>query len=86
MIADLWKKDRKLLAPAFNIKILLSFIPIFNEKTNVMVKNMEIELNTNKSFDVFKYLFECTLDMVIGKCKEHIYLYRNLFAPFSLYV
>lgn len=63
---EYWKPIRKLLNPTFNLKILQSFVPIFNEKTNIMVKNLDKEAG-NGTFDVSKYIFACTLDMVCGK-------------------
>lgn len=45
----------------------MSFIPIFNVKTNLLIKNMEKELNKVEPFDVSTYLFGCTLDMVCGR-------------------
>ncbi|KAJ6644468.1 Cytochrome P450 4c21 [Pseudolycoriella hygida] len=61
--AHIWRPNRKLLNPTFNFNILNSFIPIFNDKANLAVRNLEKELG-NDYFDISKYLFACTLDMV----------------------
>lgn len=61
-----WKPIRKLLNPSFNLKILQSFVPIFNDKTNIMLDNLEAEVG-KKNFDVSQYMFACTLDMVCGE-------------------
>lgn len=50
------------------MKILQSFVPIFNEKTNIMLEKLDQEVGNNY-FDVSEYMFACTLDMVCGKCK-----------------
>lgn len=60
-----WKPIRKLLNPCFNLKILQSFVPIFNEKTNLMLSNMDKEVNKGL-IDISQYMFACTLDMVCG--------------------
>lgn len=60
-----WKPIRKLLNPCFNLKILQSFVPIFNEKTNLMLSNLDKEVNSG-IFDISQYIFACTLDMVCG--------------------
>ncbi|KAJ6636720.1 Cytochrome P450 4C1 [Pseudolycoriella hygida] len=63
--ANVWRPHRKMLNSTFNFNVLNSFIPIFNEKANLMVNNMRKELG-KKEFDVSTYLFACTLDMVCG--------------------
>lgn len=64
--ASVWKPIRKLLNPSFNMKILQSFVSIFNEKTNVMLEKLDKEVDQN-AFDISPYMFACTLDMVCGK-------------------
>lgn len=63
-----WKPIRKLLNPSFNLKILQSFVPIFNDKTNIMLEKLDKEAG-NPCFDLSQYMHACTLDMVCGKCK-----------------
>lgn len=80
-----WKPIRKLLNPSFNLKILQSFVPIFNEKTNIMIENLDKEAG-NPWFDIGAYMHACTLDMVCGEfcvsCYEkkttQKYLEKNL--------
>lgn len=52
--------------PAFNLKVLQSFVPIFNEKIHILLENMENEVQ-NTYFDILPYMTECTLNMVTGK-------------------
>lgn len=56
---------RKLMNPCFNMKILQSFVPIFNEKTNLMLSKLDVEVNGGV-IDISPYMFACTLDMVCG--------------------
>jgi len=58
-----WKPMRKLMNPCFNMKILQSFVPIFNEKTNLMLSKLDVEVNAGV-IDIAPYMFACTLDMV----------------------
>lgn len=53
--------------PTFNHKILSSFVPIFNQKVEVLAMNLDGKINTSEMFDISPYLFACTLDMVCGK-------------------
>lgn len=62
---DLWKTHRKLLNPSFYVKILQSFIPVFNEKSKVMVKVMEQYLNKGE-FDVYHHMSACTLETLLS--------------------
>ncbi|KAG4079934.1 hypothetical protein HA402_006246 [Bradysia odoriphaga] len=59
----LWKPQRKLLNPTFNNKIMLSFIPIFNEKSQILVNVLGKKVG-EKAFDISKHFLACTLEMV----------------------
>lgn len=52
--------------PSFNLKILQSFVPIFNEKTKSMLDKLDKEAG-NANFDILPFMNACTLDMVCGK-------------------
>lgn len=49
-----WRIHRKILNPAFNIKILKTFIPTFNEKSKKMVKSLECFVDKGE-FDIFPH-------------------------------
>lgn len=72
----IWRPQRKLLNPTFNNKILLSFIPIFNEKSQILAKVLENKVG-EKAFDISKQIFACTLEMVCCKFL-HLFRYENL--------
>uniref|UniRef100_A0A182KEF8 Cytochrome P450 n=1 Tax=Anopheles christyi TaxID=43041 RepID=A0A182KEF8_9DIPT len=59
-----WKLYRKLLNPAFNQRILISFISIFDRCSKTMVSRMAKEENRKQPFDVLHYTAQCTLEMV----------------------
>uniref|UniRef100_A0A182S8R1 Cytochrome P450 n=1 Tax=Anopheles maculatus TaxID=74869 RepID=A0A182S8R1_9DIPT len=59
-----WKLYRKLLNPAFNQRILVSFISIFSRCSEDMVSRMAKEEAKHRPFDVLHYTAQCTLEMV----------------------
>lgn len=62
-----WKPLRKLLNPIFNLRTLQSFIPIFNEKTEIFVKDLMNEVG-KPAFNILPHAADCTLD---GICCEY---------------
>lgn len=68
-----WKPIRKIMNTTFNFKILQSFIPIFNDKTKILLENLDKEVG-QCSFDVFKYMSAFTLDTICGECE----IYANI--------
>lgn len=62
----IWKPQRKILNTAFNIRILQSFIPIFNAKVTYLVRNIGEKVEDD-AFDISELMFACTLDMVCCK-------------------
>lgn len=67
----IWRPQRKILNSAFNLKILQSFIPIFNAKSDLLVRNVGRMIGKG-SFDVAPIIFACTLDMVSCKLNDLI--------------
>ena len=63
---DTWKAHRKFLNPCFSLKILQSYLPIFNEQSEIMMKNMASKVGAG-SFNFYEYMDACTLDMI---CRE----------------
>uniref|UniRef100_A0A182NMT0 Cytochrome P450 n=1 Tax=Anopheles dirus TaxID=7168 RepID=A0A182NMT0_9DIPT len=62
-----WKTQRKALNPAFNTRILNSFIPVFAQCSKMMVQNMESTVQDGpKSVSIFPFISKCTLEMVCG--------------------
>nr|XP_019562040.2 cytochrome P450 4c21-like [Aedes albopictus] len=59
----LWKSQRKALNPAFNMKILNSFIPIFEDCSRRMVAELNKCVHGG-TVDMFQFTSKCTLEMV----------------------
>ncbi|XP_055642301.1 cytochrome P450 4c21-like [Toxorhynchites rutilus septentrionalis] len=62
---QLWKPYRKSLNSTFNIKILHSFIPIFEKCARAMVARM-MRRPMGVPVDILEFTSECTLEMVCG--------------------
>ncbi|XP_055321750.1 cytochrome P450 4c3-like [Sitodiplosis mosellana] len=59
----IWKKSRKLMNPTFNLKMLQSFIPVFNEKVASVVQ--ELKDHVGKSgIDIMPYTNAYSLDTI----------------------
>ena len=62
----MWSHHRKKLEPAFNIKILKAFQPIFNSEINVFCDKLQ-KLVGNGKFDIMPLIQLCALDIT---CRE----------------
>ncbi|KXJ82716.1 hypothetical protein RP20_CCG011896 [Aedes albopictus] len=62
----LWKHQRKALNSTFNLKILHSFIPIFEECSRKLVDRLQHHVGSSKSINLAQYVSHCTLEMVCG--------------------
>uniref|UniRef100_A0A336KET5 CSON008717 protein n=1 Tax=Culicoides sonorensis TaxID=179676 RepID=A0A336KET5_CULSO len=62
MNGEKWQKMRKLMTPAFHFQILERFIPIFEEKTDIMIEI--IEKHGAQSIELYPLLDNLTLDII----------------------
>ncbi|XP_055637950.1 cytochrome P450 4g15-like [Toxorhynchites rutilus septentrionalis] len=58
-----WKSHRKLIAPAFHMNVLRTFIDLFNDNSLAVVERMRKEVG--KEFDVHDYMSEVTVDILL---------------------
>lgn len=72
-----WRHNRKLISPAFNLRMLNSFVPIFAEQSLILCKKLETMVDKG-IFDAQPYLALCLLDMVCGKTEFSFYTTQNL--------
>ncbi|CAG2106046.1 unnamed protein product [Medioppia subpectinata] len=61
--SDLWRERRKLLTPAFHYKILDEFVPIFNEKTDILLDRLR-ESADKESVNICDLVFPAALDII----------------------
>lgn len=75
LTAHVWKTQRKQLAPCYSSQVTWSFLPIFNQKANLMVRNVGRHIGKG-NFDIMNYSSACALDIVCGSLC-YIYLFNH---------
>ncbi|RXG69178.1 cytochrome P450 4V2, partial [Armadillidium vulgare] len=61
-----WHQRRKMLTPTFHFKILEDYVEIFNQQSQIFVKNLQSNCD-GKPFDIYPRIILCTLDIIMGK-------------------
>jgi len=64
-----------MITPAFNVKLLEQFFPVFNEKNKILIRNVSKELNKTQAFDLWDYIAPAALDTICRKyntCLLHL--------------
>lgn len=61
-----WKKSKRLMEPAFGHSSLRSFVSVFQEKTDVLVKVLEKNIG-KPTFPVYDYIKNCSFDIITSK-------------------
>lgn len=61
-----WKKNRRLLTPAFHFQILDNFFDVFNKNADILCDQLAKAQSSEgvKETDVFPFLKKCTLDII----------------------
>ncbi|XP_062563663.1 cytochrome P450 4C1-like [Armigeres subalbatus] len=62
--AHIWRDQRKALSPAFNTRILSSYLSIFTNRSKNMIRRLESMAVTGETFNILDYATTCTLEMV----------------------
>ncbi|PNF35384.1 Cytochrome P450 4C1 [Cryptotermes secundus] len=58
-----WHVHRKMITPTFHFSILDSFVEVFSEKSEILVKKLQKEVGS-PGFDMFPYVTHCALDII----------------------
>lgn len=66
LIDDIWKIHRRSLNYSFNLKILQTFVPIFIENSQALVKDLAVNIGKKKEFDMLGYTTKAALNMICG--------------------
>jgi cytochrome P450 len=66
---DVWKSHRKILNRAFTVQKLKSFVPDFNKKLNIFVRNLES--CTGVDIDIFSLVSSCFLETFLKTTMEY---------------
>jgi cytochrome P450 len=69
-----WRRNRRLLTPAFHFQILENFFDVFNKNAEILCEQLDEAIENSKNIeeivqseiDVFPFLKRCTLDIICG--------------------
>lgn len=77
ILVDKWQVHRRLINPAFNIYQLKQLLPIFNKKSQIFVRNLQIEVGKTTTFDLCDYILPTNIDKICRKLytKKFFFLY-----------
>ena len=77
---DKWRRNRRLLTPAFHFQILENFFDVFDSNANIFCQQLQKVVGTGQEIDVYPYLKRCTLDVI---CGWHLFI-QNLEIQFHI--
>jgi cytochrome P450 len=72
-----WRRHRKIIVPAFHVKILDKFVHTFNANSKILLERME-RYAGGTGFDIYPYMNFITLDIICGKLMEQRLKQNNL--------
>ena len=61
-----WQRHRKIIVPAFHVKILGKFVQTFNANSKFLLERLERHVGS-PGFDVYPYMNLLTLDVICGE-------------------
>lgn len=61
---NMWKIHRKLLDPSFGTPLLQSFVPVFNRKSKILIRELEKQAG-KPEFDIFTQISANTLETLL---------------------
>lgn len=67
VLVDKWRKHRRIITPVFNANLLDQFFPVFNEKNQILTRNLKKELGKTEPFDLWDYIANTALDIICRK-------------------
>ena len=67
---DKWKRNRRLLTPAFHFQILDDFFHAFNRNADILCDQLEAGIESE--VDVYPFVKKCTLDIICGHLHFHL--------------
>lgn len=74
---SVWRRHRKIIVPAFHIKILDKFVNTFNANSKILLERLE-RYAGGPGFDIYPYMNFITLDIICGKLMKRRLKHYNL--------
>lgn len=62
-----WRRHRRIITPVFNANLLDQFFPVFNEKNQILIRNLQKEVDKTQPFDLWDYIANTSLDIICRK-------------------
>lgn len=69
LTVEKWRKHRRIITPAFNMRLMENFFEIFNRKNQTLIEELKKEEGTDKHFDLWRYIASTALDIICGEHK-----------------
>ncbi|XP_046547537.1 cytochrome P450 4F2-like [Haliotis rubra] len=63
-----WQRSRRLLTHAFHFNILRPYVDIYNDAVNTLLSKIDSYAERGESFDLFKVIKPCTLEILLRCC------------------
>lgn len=82
IIVDKWRRHRRIITPVFNANLLEQFFPVFNEKNQILIRNLQKEVNKPQAFDLWDYIANTALDII---CREFFLLLKIRLNPTKIF-
>lgn len=60
-----WKRNRKLIGPAFNLRVLNNFVSIFAEQATILTEI--VDKHVGEEIDILPYVVRVSVDSICGK-------------------
>ncbi|XP_025410296.1 cytochrome P450 4C1-like [Sipha flava] len=68
---DRWRKHRRIISYAFNVKFLEQLYPVFNEKNKILVENLRKNVDSTQPFDLWDYIISTTFDTICQTAMDY---------------
>lgn len=65
-VGSTWQRHRKIIVPAFHVKILDKFVQTFNANSKILLERLEKHVGS-PGFDIYPYMNLLTLDIICGE-------------------
>lgn len=67
---EMWKNHRRIINPAFSLRVLQNLIPLFDAKSKLLMKSLE-KLVGGKQVDIFEFVSACSLETLLMGTMNH---------------